>query len=88
MSNSVFEPITFARYTGQESDEEKNQVMAAPPDILLTNYVMLELIQTRPDERRTLVNAAQGVLANIISRSRFFCQKLSLTGVPGRCEVI
>ncbi len=52
-------PVTFARYTGQESDDEKNQVMANPPDILLTNYVMLELILTRPGERKTLVNAAQ-----------------------------
>ena len=54
-------PISFARYTGQESDEEKLQIMANPPDILLTNYVMLELILTRPQERRTLVNAAQGL---------------------------
>ena len=54
-------PVTFGRYTGQESDEEKNQIMGNPPDILLTNYVMLELILTRPDERKTLVNAAQGL---------------------------
>ncbi len=54
-------PVTFAKYTGQEGDEEKNQIMANPPDILLTNYVMLELILTRPDERKTLVNAAQGL---------------------------
>lgn len=54
-------PVTFARYTGQEGDEEKNQIMSNPPDILLTNYVMLELILTRPEERRTLVNAAQGL---------------------------
>lgn len=54
-------PVTFVRYTGQESDEEKNRIMANPPDILLTNYVMLELILTRPDERRTLVQAAQGL---------------------------
>ncbi len=54
-------PVTFGRYTGQESDDEKQQIMANPPDILLTNYVMLELILTRPDERKTLVNAAQGL---------------------------
>ncbi|HVT87943.1 MAG TPA: DEAD/DEAH box helicase [Tepidisphaeraceae bacterium] len=40
-------PVTFARYTGQESDEERNQIAAAPPDIILTNYVMLELLLTR-----------------------------------------
>lgn len=54
-------PVTFARYTGQENDDEKKRTMGSPPDILLTNYVMLELILTRPDERRTLVNAAQGL---------------------------
>jgi len=52
-------PVTFERYTGQESDEEKQRIMSHPPDILLTNYVMLELILTRPQERQTLVNAAQ-----------------------------
>lgn len=54
-------PVTFARYTGQENDEEKQRIMSNPPDILLTNYVMLELILTRPEERKTLVNAAQGL---------------------------
>ncbi len=54
-------PVTFERYTGQESDDEKQRIMANPPDILLTNYVMLELILTRPEERITLVNAAQGL---------------------------
>lgn len=54
-------PVTFARYTGQESDEEKNRIMANPPDILLTNYVMLELVLTRPQERKTLVQAAKGL---------------------------
>jgi ATP-dependent helicase YprA (DUF1998 family) len=44
-------PVTFARYTGQESDEERQRIMANPPDILLTNYVMLELILTRSQER-------------------------------------
>lgn len=41
------EPVTFARYTGQESTEERDQIAKNPPDILLTNYVMLELIMTR-----------------------------------------
>ena len=53
--------VTFERYTGQETEEEKQRIMSRPPDILLTNYVMLELILTRPVERKTLVNAAQGL---------------------------
>ena len=53
-------PATFALYTGQESDEQKNAIVANPPDILLTNYVMLELVLTRPQEKN-LIQAAQGL---------------------------
>ena len=35
------EPVTFARYTGQERQEERERILKDPPDILLTNYVML-----------------------------------------------
>jgi ATP-dependent helicase YprA (DUF1998 family) len=45
-------PVTFERYTGQEDEEARRRILANPPDILLTNYVMLELMLTRPDERR------------------------------------
>ena len=55
------QPVTFARYTGQESPDERRRILAEPPDILLTNYVMLELVLTRPDERKHLVRAAQGL---------------------------
>ncbi|MDQ3152652.1 MAG: DEAD/DEAH box helicase, partial [Actinomycetota bacterium] len=55
------EPVTFARYTGQEDDETRQQILSHPPDILLTNYVMLELMLTRPEERRSLVRAAEGL---------------------------
>lgn len=44
-------PVTFRRYTGQESDAEKQDIIVNPPDILLTNYVMLELLLTRPHEQ-------------------------------------
>jgi ATP-dependent helicase YprA (DUF1998 family)/very-short-patch-repair endonuclease len=53
-------PVTFAQYTGQESAEERQEVIVRPPDILLTNYVMLELLLTRPDEAG-IVKAAQGL---------------------------
>jgi ATP-dependent helicase YprA (DUF1998 family) len=43
--------VTFDRYTGQENEEERSRIIANPPDILLTNFVMLELILTRPRER-------------------------------------
>src|SRR6266852_1189351 len=50
-------PVTFARYTGQEKDEVRNTIIAQPPDILLTNYVMLELILTRAAEQKLLANS-------------------------------
>ena len=53
-------PVTFARYTGQESDERRQEIMANPPHIILTNYVMLELILTRSTER-ALVAAARNL---------------------------
>lgn len=43
-------PVTYQRYTGQESDEAKARIRENPPDILLTNYVMLELMLTREAE--------------------------------------
>jgi ATP-dependent helicase YprA (DUF1998 family) len=53
-------PVTFARYTGQESTQRREEILSRPPDIILTNYVMLELMLTRPIEHR-LINAAQGL---------------------------
>src|SRR6266702_7910696 len=53
-------PVTFDRYTGQESADDRARIIAGPPDILLTNYVMLELILTRPRDRR-LIEAARGL---------------------------
>ncbi|MGT2506877.1 DEAD/DEAH box helicase [Cupriavidus basilensis] len=42
--------VTFGRYTGQESDEERQAMAANPPDILLTNFMMLELLMTRQND--------------------------------------
>lgn len=53
-------PVSFGRYTGQETRDEREETQSNPPDILLTNYVMLDLILTRRTERR-LVDAAKGL---------------------------
>ncbi|MFD8332942.1 protein kinase [Streptomyces solisilvae] len=55
------EPVTFARYTGQEDDEKRKEIRDNPPDILLTNYVMLELMLTRPADRASLIKMARGL---------------------------
>lgn len=41
---------TVRRYTGQESGEERQKIADNPPDILLTNYMMAELLLTRQDD--------------------------------------
>jgi ATP-dependent helicase YprA (DUF1998 family) len=50
---------TYRRYTGQESDAERQAIAAAKPDILLTNFMMLELLMTRQDDldRAVIANA-------------------------------
>jgi ATP-dependent helicase YprA (DUF1998 family) len=52
------EPVTFRRYTGQEGPREREEIKQNPPDILLTNYIMLELILTRAREE-ALVRAGR-----------------------------
>jgi ATP-dependent helicase YprA (DUF1998 family) len=43
-------PFTFGQYTGQEKLEQRQTLLDENPDILLTNYMMLELILTRSKE--------------------------------------
>lgn len=53
---------TFARYTGQESEEERVIIANSKPDIILTNYMMLELLLTRREEiDRKVIDSANGL---------------------------
>jgi superfamily II DNA/RNA helicase len=52
-------PVTYARYTGQEDQDAREAILRDPPDILLTNYVMLELILTRVHDRRLVRRLGQ-----------------------------
>jgi len=55
-------PVRFKRYTGQESEQERKDIAERPPDILLTNYMMLELLLTRMDTNgQHVIEAAQGL---------------------------
>ncbi|WP_242333319.1 DEAD/DEAH box helicase [Anaeromyxobacter sp. SG66] len=55
-------PVTFARYTGQEDQEERRRIAEDPPDILLTNFMMLELLMTRQDELdRKVIGNCEGL---------------------------
>ena len=52
--------VTYARYTGIETEEQRREVAENPPDILLTNFMMLELLMTRQDEldKKVMANCA------------------------------
>lgn len=43
-------PVRFEKYTGQEPLETKQRIQREPPHILLTNFMMLEMILLRPQE--------------------------------------
>jgi Lhr-like helicase len=51
---SEIKPVV-RRYTGQESQEERQRIADNPPDILLTNFMMAELLLTRQDSLDTKV---------------------------------
>lgn len=53
---------TFARYTGQEDSNERDLIKNSKPDILLTNFMMLELLMTRQSERdQSVIGNAEGL---------------------------
>ena len=55
-------PFTVKRYTGQESKAERSAIADDPPDILLTNFMMLEYILARFDEvDRRVVEHCEGL---------------------------
>ncbi|WP_216641397.1 DEAD/DEAH box helicase [Thermus scotoductus] len=47
-------PLRFARYTGETPEEERQKIRNDPPHILLTNYMMAELMMVRPEDRGLL----------------------------------
>ena len=54
--------VTFARYTGQEGEAERNRIKDNPPDILLTNFMMLEMLMTRQsDLDRAVISNCEGL---------------------------
>jgi len=55
-------PVKYAQYTGQEDEETREAIRKNPPHILLTNYMMLELIMTRGGKDVEIRNA---ILENI-----------------------
>ncbi|HNW74919.1 MAG TPA: DEAD/DEAH box helicase, partial [Bacteroidales bacterium] len=57
-------PIRFGQFTGQEDEETREGMRNNPPHILLTNYMMLELLMTRGGRDIEIRN-------NFLSNARF-----------------
>ncbi|MFN4294043.1 MAG: DEAD/DEAH box helicase [Thermoflexales bacterium] len=53
-------PLRFAKYTGETPQAERDALRRQPPHLILTNYVMLELMLVRPEDRR-FFEGAQGL---------------------------
>ncbi len=58
-------PVKFEKYTGQEDLDQKLRIQKNPPHILLTNYVMAELMLVRPEEHN-LVDKATSALEFLV----------------------
>jgi ATP-dependent helicase YprA (DUF1998 family) len=54
-------PVTFAKYTGETSAEKRVELRDHPPQIMLTNYVMAELLLVRPEDQRFLDHTGGGL---------------------------
>ena len=53
------EPVTYARYTGQESQDERQKIAENPPDILLTRcssfFALTDLARHEPKQNQRIV---------------------------------
>lgn len=54
-------PVTYGQFTGQEDEEKRNEMRLNPPHLLLTNYMMLELMLTRRGDE----NIKNAIFANL-----------------------
>src|SRR5690606_36346062 len=54
-------PVTFAKYTGETTGAARDELRQHPPQIMLTNYVMAELMLVRPEDQRFLDRTGGGL---------------------------
>ena len=54
-------PVSFAKYTGETSETFREGIREHPPQIMLTNYVMAELMLVRPEDQSFLDRVGGGL---------------------------
>ena len=54
-------PVSFAKYTGETSETFREGLRQHPPQVMLTNYVMAELMLVRPEDQRFLDRVGGGL---------------------------
>lgn len=54
-------PIRFAKYTGETVDASREELRRQPPQVMLTNYVMAELLLVRPEDQRFVDRTGGGL---------------------------
>lgn len=54
-------PVRFEKYTGQEDEAAKSRIQQERPHILLTNFMMLEMMLLRPQESAFVDKTASGL---------------------------
>ncbi len=54
-------PVAFAKYTGETGEQARQAMRERPPHIILTNYMMAELMLVRPEDQRFLDAAGGGL---------------------------
>jgi ATP-dependent helicase YprA (DUF1998 family) len=64
--------VRFDQYTGQTDNDARDRIKNDPPHILLTNYVMLEYLLTRPYERTLLQTATRDLHFLVMDELHFY----------------
>ncbi|MYD52952.1 MAG: DEAD/DEAH box helicase [Chloroflexi bacterium] len=65
-------PVRFEKYTGQTSQDVRTKVINDPPHILLTNYMMFDLILLRPTERPLVKVMTQNLRTMVVDELHFY----------------
>jgi hypothetical protein len=75
-------PVRVARYTGQTPEQEREEIRRDPPHILLTNYVMAEVMLVRPEDGPLLAGGEGRVARRTHPHSPFAVRHSPAEKVP------